>query len=406
MIVQKFEFPNAAGRRLAGVLDLPSGQPRAYALFAHCFTCGKDVLAARRIAAVLVEHGLGVLRFDFTGLGASEGEFGDAGFSANVSDLLAAAEAMRARGMAPALLIGHSLGGAAALAVAGAIPELRVVATIGAPFDPAHVLHLFEAQLEEIRTQGSAEVALFGRPFRITREFLDDVAGQQLEERIAGMRKALLLFHSPEDELVGIDNATQIFRAAMHPKSFISLHGADHLLTRPADAAYVATLIAAGADRYLLPIPAEEAAEPPDDQTVVVGETGFGKFQQVIAASGARLYADEPVAVGGLGTGPTPYDLLLAALGACTSMTARLYADRKNWPLARTEVRLRHGRHYAEDCRNCESAGAHLDGIVREVTFEGPLTDEQRQRLLEIVEKCPVHRSLMQGLRIETRLAA
>jgi putative redox protein len=404
MIVQKFEFPNAAGDMLAAVLDLPASTPRAYALFAHCFTCGKDVLAARRISAQLTEHGLGVVRFDFTGLGASEGEFANSGFSSNVSDLLSATEAMRERGMAPALLIGHSLGGAAVLAVAGSIPEVRAVATIGAPFEPAHVLHLFEDKLDEIRDLGSYEVSLMGRPFRVTRAFLEDVTAQRLEERIGDMRKALLVFHSPEDEVVGIENASQIFRAAKHPKSFISLHGADHLMTRPADAAYVAKLIAAGAERYLLPIAAEEA-ESPDDKTVVVTETGFGRFQQVISASGHRLYADEPQSVGGMGAGPTPYDLLLSGLGACTSMTARLYADRKNWPLERTEVRLTHDRVHADDCRKADSADARIERIVREIAFHGPLTEEQRRRLLEMTEKCPVHRTLAQGLRIETRLA-
>jgi putative redox protein len=404
MIVQKFEFPNAAGHRLAAVLDLPPAPPRAYALFAHCFTCGKDVLAARRIAATLTEHGLGVVRFDFTGLGASEGEFANSDFSSNVTDLLAAAEAMRNRGMAPSLLIGHSLGGAAVLSVAGSIPEVRAVATIGAPFEPAHVLHLFEDKLDEIRAEGALDVSLMGRPFRVTRQFLEDVTSHRLEERIGDMRKALLVFHSPEDEVVGIDNASRIFLAAKHPKSFISLHGADHLLTRPSDAAYVAALIAAGVDRYLLPLAEEETPEPPDD-AVVVSETGFGRFQQVIAASGQRLYADEPRSVGGMGAGATPYDLLLAGLGACTSMTARLYAERKHWPLEHVEVRLSHGRVHAEDCRNCESADARLDRVLREITLKGPLTEEQRQRLLEITEKCPVHRNLSQGLRIETRLA-
>ena len=402
MILEKFEFPNAQGLSLAAALDRPARPPRAWALFAHCFTCGKDALAGRRIALALAERGFGVVRFDFTGLGASEGEFANTGFSSNVADLRAAAAAMAARGIAPSLLVGHSLGGAAVLAAAGALPEVSAVATIAAPLDPAHVLTQFGDGVERIRRDGSAEVRLAGRPFRIRSDFLDDVAAQALEPLIGELRKALLVFHSPQDEVVGVDNAGRIFAAARHPKSFVSLDGADHLLSRPADAAYVGAVLAAAVERYLPPPPeAPVAAEP---GLVVVAETGGGRFQQVAAASGHRWLVDEPAAVGGLDSGPTPYDQLLAGLGACTAMTMRLYADGKGWPLRRAEVRLRHGRVHADDCRDADVADCRLERVTREIVLEGPLDAEQRARLLEIANRCPVHRTLTEGVRIETRL--
>ncbi|MDP8916782.1 MAG: alpha/beta fold hydrolase [Pseudomonadota bacterium] len=404
MIVERFTFPNAEGHDLAAVLDLPGRKPRAYALFAHCFTCGKDVLAARRIAAKLTEHGLGVVRFDFTGLGASEGEFANSDFSSNVADLRAAVAAMRERGMAPALLIGHSLGGAAVLAAAESAPEAVAVVTIAAPSEPAHLAHLFADQLEAIRSTGEGELNLGGRTFRITRDFLEDIAAHTLRERIGRLKKALFVFHSPEDEVVGVENAAAIFGAAKHPKSFVSLHGADHLLSRPADAAYVADVIAAGVDRYLAP-DAEQILAPLDEHTVAVAETGFGTFQQVAATELHRFHVDEPRSVGGLETGPTPYDLVLAGLGACTSMTVRLYAERKGWPLERTEVQLRHDRNHAQDAADCEQSDTRMETITRTLSFHGPLDNIQRAKLTEIAEKCPVHRTLSQGARIRTQLA-
>lgn len=406
MIVEKFDFPNAQGHDLAAVLDLPGRKPRAYALFAHCFTCGKDVLAARRIAGKLTEHGLGVVRFDFTGLGASEGEFANSSFSSNVSDLVAAAEAMRARGMAPDLLIGHSLGGAAVLAAARQVPEARAVVTIAAPADPAHLTHhSTPAQLEAIRAHGEGELTVGGKPFRVTRAFLDDISAHKLTDHIRRLDRALLIFHSPDDQVVGVENAAAIFTAAKHPKSFVSLLGADHLLSRPADAAYVADMIAAGVDRYLMP-DAVEGLSPADDHTVAVADTGFGKFQQVVSASGHRFYVDEPRAVGGFETGPTPYDLLLAGLGACTSMTIHLYAERKGWPLERAEVQLRHDRTHAADAADCESADLRMETITRTISLRGPLDADQRARLVEIAEKCPVHRTLSAGAKVVTTLAS
>jgi alpha-beta hydrolase superfamily lysophospholipase len=331
MPAERFDFPNAQGQKLAALLDRPVGEPRAYALFAHCFTCGKDVRAAKRVAEGLTALGIAVLRFDFTGLGSSEGEFANTTFSSNVGDLVAAANELRRKAQAPAILVGHSLGGTAVLAAAAEVAEARAVVTIAAPCDPTHVTGLFKDRLQEIAAKGEIQATLAGRQFRISRAFVDDLAEQKLMQRIADLRKALLIFHSPTDEIVAIDNASRIFAAAKHPKSFVSLAGADHLLSRRSDAAYVANVIHAWAERYLEgPQPASEAAG--DAKTVVVRETGGGRFQQEVTVGTHRFLADEPLDVGGLDSGPGPYDLLLAGLGACTAMTLRLYAERKALP--------------------------------------------------------------------------
>ena len=401
MPAQRFDFPNAAGQTLAALIDAPAGEPRATALFAHCFTCGKDLRAARRIAEALTALGIAVLRFDFTGLGASEGEFANTTFSSNVGDLVAAANALRRARRAPAILIGHSLGGAAVLAAAAQVPEARAVATIAAPSDPAHVTGLLKDHVDAIHREGEVEVTLAGRPFRIRREFLADVAEQKLTARIADLRKALLIFHSPTDEVVGIDNASRIFAAAKHPKSFVSLAGADHLLSRRSDANYVANVIHAWAERYL---EAPEVAVPDSGKpnTVLVRETRQGKFQQEVTVGKHRFLADEPADVGGLDSGPGPYDLLLAGLGACTAITLRLYAERKALPLERVTVELTHSRIYAADCESCETKEGMLDRIDRSIALSGKLDAEQRKRLMEIADKCPVHRTLTSEIDIRT----
>jgi uncharacterized OsmC-like protein/pimeloyl-ACP methyl ester carboxylesterase len=398
---ERFNFLNSAGEQLAGLLDLPSGQPRAYALFAHCFTCGKDNLAAKRIAEGLTSLDIAVLRFDFTGLGSSEGEFANSTFSSNVADLIGAADELRRARRAPAILIGHSLGGAAVLAAAAAVPEARAVVTISAPCDPAHVTGLFKDRLGEINVKGEVEVALAGRPFRIKQAFLDDIAEQRLSESIAGLRKALLIFHSPTDDVVSIENASRIFTAAKHPKSFVSLAGADHLLSRRKDATYVANVIQAWADRYL-EAPEAPIVEEKIDADVLVRETGAGRFQQEVVTGVHRLIADEPVDVGGLGSGPNPYDLVLAGLGACTTMTLRLYAERKALPLERVTVRLSHSKIHAADCESCETREGMIDRIDRAITLSGNLDEDQRKRLLEIADKCPVHRTLTSEIDIRT----
>jgi putative redox protein len=400
---EKFEFPNAKGESLAALLDFPIGRPNAFALFAHCFTCGKDNLAAKRIAERLAMCGIAVLRFDFTGLGASEGEFANTNFSSNVDDLVAAADHLRKAHSAPAILIGHSLGGAAVLAASHRIPEARAVVTIAAPSDPAHVVGLFKDHVSAIRAQGEVEVSLVGRPFRIKREFLDDVAEKKLNECLAMLRKALLIFHSPTDDTVGIDNATRIFVAARHPKSFVSLSGADHLLSQRRDSSYVAEVIAAWAMRYvdLATAPVAEAQDRP--RQVVVQETRNGKFQNTVAIGPHHLLADEPRSAGGDDSGPGPYDFLLTALGACKSMTMRLYADRKSLPLERATVTLNHAKIYAKDCAECETKEGMLDQIELAIGLEGPLDADQRKRILEIADKCPVHRTLTSEIRIMTR---
>jgi uncharacterized OsmC-like protein/alpha-beta hydrolase superfamily lysophospholipase len=411
MPAERFDFSNAEGLRLAGLIDSPPGEARAYALLAHCFTCGKDVHAARRIAEGLTALGIAVLRFDFTGLGSSEGEFANTTFSSNVADLVAAADQLRRVRRAPAILIGHSLGGAAVLAAAAAVPEARAVVTIGAPCDPAHVAGLLADRHQEIEARGEVEVTLAGRAFRIRRAFLDDVAEQELSGRIAALHKALLIFHAPTDDIVGIDNASRIFAAAKHPKSFVSLAGADHLLSRRSDAAYVAKVIAAWAERYLdiatdMVTDAASGASLHGDGApgvVTVREIGQGRFQQEITAGAHRFLADEPVDAGGADSGPNPYDLLLAALGACTAMTLRLYAERKALPLERVTVRLRHTKVHAADCATCESKEGKVDRIEREIALEGALDADARARFMEIADKCPIHRTLTSEIDIVTR---
>jgi uncharacterized OsmC-like protein/alpha-beta hydrolase superfamily lysophospholipase len=402
MPAEKFDFRNAQGQQLSALLDRPDGPVRATALFAHCFTCGKHNRAARRIAEGMKLHGIAVLRFDFTGIGASEGEFANTTFSSNVDDLVAAADHLRSVLKAPALLIGHSLGGAAVLAAAHRIAEARAVVTIAAPFDPAHVVGLFGDKIHEIGEKDEVEVTLAGRPFRVRKSFLDDVNQQNLGARVSSLRKALLVFHSPTDDTVGIENAGQIFTAAKHPKSFISLTGADHLVSGSNDAAYIAHVISAWSERYLDMAPNAMFDPDTEEGTVLVRETGSGRFQQEIVSGPHRMLADEPVKVGGMDSGPGPYDLLLAALGACTSMTVRLYADLKQIPLSRTVVRLRHEKIYAKDCADCETKDGKIDHIDRAITFEGDLSPEQRKRLLEIADKCPVHRSLESEVRVRT----
>jgi putative redox protein len=406
MPTERFQFTGEGGHQLAAALDLPEQAPLAYALFAHCFTCGKDGLAAKRIAVALAVKGIAVLRFDFTGLGSSEGDFANSTFTSNVADLVRAANHLRETRRAPAILIGHSLGGAAVLAAAEKIPEAKAVVTIAAPSDPAHVTGLFKDRLDDIREHGKVEVSLAGRPFEISREFVDDVAEQNLMARVSKLHKALLVMHSPTDDTVGIENATKIFAAAKHPKSFVSLAGADHLLSQKNDSDYVADIIAAWVTRYLEAMAPEQVADPGEaPRQVVVRETRHNKFQQTVSIGPHRLLADEPVAAGGEDTGPGPYDFLLAGLGACTSMTMRLYADRKSLPLERVTVTLKHSKIYAQDCAECETKTGMLDRIDRLIAMEGALDAEQRAKLMEIADKCPVHRTLTSEIHIVTQAA-
>ncbi|MEZ6022963.1 MAG: bifunctional alpha/beta hydrolase/OsmC family protein [Hyphomonadaceae bacterium] len=402
--IQKITFEGALGESLAARLDLPAGQVRATAIFAHCFTCSKDIAAARKIASELAMQGFAVLRFDFTGLGHSGGDFANTNFSSNCQDLVAAADWLRENIEAPSLLIGHSLGGAAVLAVAGQIAEVKAVASIGAPADAEHVVQSFAAHVDDIEQRGEAEVTLVGRKFRIKKQFLDDLGMQDLLERVHAMRKPLLILHAPLDQTVGIDNATALFKAARHPKSFVSLDNADHLLTKPADAQYAATVIAAWASRFVEAEPEDpEHTEGPDALAV---ETGAGKFQNYMVSGPHRQFADEPTEFGGYDSGPSPYDFAAMALAACTSMTLRLYAAKKQLELGRIKVAVSHNKVHARDCDDCtedqRASPDRIDRFERRISIEGGADAATRAKLVEIANKCPVHRTLEKGALVTT----
>ncbi len=397
----KLNFTNSRGAELAARLELPVGtEPVAYALFAHCFTCGKNLAAIHSISRALTQQGIAVLRFDFTGIGESEGEFADTDFSSQADDLLGAALFLEQNYKAPQILIGHSLGGAAAIIAAAQLPSVRALVSIAAPADAAHVQRLMHDSIEHIRTTGKAKVSLGGRMFTITQQFLDDIDQSRVCDTLAGLECALLLMHSPQDTVVGINNARELYDVARHPKSFISLDGADHLLMRREDALYVGTVIAAWASRYVSASTADSQAEPGQ----VVTRTGETHYTTEIRAGVHTLFADEPIAAGGNDLGPTPYDLLAAALGACTGMTLRMYADSKQWPLNEVKVLLTHRKDYVEDCAHSEKAGTKIDVIDRVIALDGELSDEQKTRLLQIADKCPVHKTLHSEIRINTTL--
>jgi uncharacterized OsmC-like protein/fermentation-respiration switch protein FrsA (DUF1100 family) len=383
-------FGSAHGQELSARLELPAGAPKAFAIFAHCFTCSKDSKAAAYISQALAARGVAVLRFDFSSLE----------FSSNIGDLVEAAKYLREHHEAPQILIGHSLGGAAVLAAAAQIPEARAVATIGAPFEARHVEPLIAGGKDEILAKGEAKVDIGGRPFTISRQFIEDLKRHDPAKHIGALGKALLILHSPSDAIVPIDNAAKIFMAAKHPKSFVSLDDADHLLTRVEDARYAADVLAAWSSRYVQKITLETVIG------VRIVEAGQGKFTEDIFAGRHRLRADEPVSAGGTDTGPSPYDLLLAAVGACTAMTVRLYAEQKKLPLERVTVDLVHEKTHAQDCAHCETKEGRIDRIERVITLEGELDEGARAKLLEIANKCPVHRTLHSEVWIPTCLSS
>ncbi len=392
MHTESLTLPGADGHALAASLELPADlTPRAYALFAHCFTCTRNIRAAVHIARALAERGIATLRFDFTGLGESEGEFADTTFSTNVDDIVAAARFLDREYDAPALLVGHSLGGAAVLQAAARIPSARAVATVGAPCEPGHVVEHFADRLDAIRREGQATVRLAGRPFTIRREFVEDLERTRMREVIAALGRPLLVLHAPDDDTVPMENAEHIFASARAPRSLVSLDGADHLLTRPDDARYVGALVAAWAQRYL---PRDEDPATPAEPGWTVVSTGASGYTSYVATSRHRLVADEPVSVGGADLGPSPYELLGAALGACTGITLRMYADHKGWPLAGVTVSVHHERIHARDCETCETSEGRIDRFTRRIRLAGPLDAPQRARLLEIADRCPVHRTL------------
>lgn len=395
MAVRSFDIASPHGYRLSGRIEQPETTPRGWAIFAHCFTCGKESLAAVRLARALALSGIGVLRFDFAGLGTSGGEFADGSFAADVGDLIAAGETMAAAGMAPSLLVGHSLGGAAVLVAAGEMPSVKAVATIAAPADIAHVLRQFDQDsLKRIETDGAAEVLLAGRPFVVRKALVDDLRRHDVTARVAQLDRPLLIMHAPRDSMVGIENASRIFAAARHPKSFISLDDADHLLTHRADADYAAAMIAAWASRYLPPL-TEDLPQVEVAAGVVAEETGRGLYQLAMRSGAHSFLADEPESVGGLGSGLSPYELVAAGLAACTTMTMRLYAQRKKLPLDKARTVVVHSK---------RSDRTPADLFTRTISLEGALDEEQRQKLLAIADRCPVDLTLVRGSDIETCL--
>lgn len=409
--IERVSFPGSQGDLLSARLDLPAGPPKAFALFAHCFTCSKDLKAASRIAAVLTDLGFGLLRFDFTGLGASEGEFANTNFSSNVDDLIAAAAWMREHHRAPQLLVGHSLGGAAVISASAALPEVTAVATLGAPSDAGHVAKLFDGALDQIADKGEVDVELHGRRFTIRQQFVDDLRAGAVVEAASALRGSLLVLHSPIDNTVGVEHAANIYQAAKHPKSFVSLDDADHLLSKVADSEYAASVIGAWAGRYLVDESGAAAVPRPSAQ-VVVAETTQGPFLNHVVTGRHRFLADEPESIGGFDAGPGPYDFLATALGACTSMTLRMYAERKQLPLDKVTVEVSHDRVHVDDAATdteneagaVAPPGGKIDQFTRVLHLAGELDEQQRASLLKIADRCPVHRTLEHSSRIVTEL--
>lgn len=399
---EKVTFQNKSGYSLSGKLELPADQhPHNFAIFAHCFTCNKNLGAVKNISRALTNKGFGVLRFDFTGLGESEGDFKDTNFSGNVNDLIAAADYLAKNHTPATLLVGHSLGGAAAIFAAAEISSIQAVATIGAPAHPRHVQHLFKSSLEEIHAEGKAVVNLAGRDFTIKKQFVDDLETKSLPEVVKAMRKSLLVMHSPQDDTVGVVNAREIYEAAHHPKSFVSLDGADHLLMNKKDSVYVGEVIASWAQRYI-EVPEEPALKTKHE--VVANLDIENGFTTQMKLGDHYITADEPESVGGKNFGPNPYEFVSAGLAACTAMTLKMYAGFKNWELENVEVHINHNKEHAADCENCESPKSKIDVFRREMKITGNLDEKQIQRLLEIADKCPVHRTLHNEVIIETKL--
>ncbi|WP_343485937.1 bifunctional alpha/beta hydrolase/OsmC family protein [Allomuricauda sp. d1] len=404
MGIQKIEFKNKEGQKLVGRLELPVDRhPHNYALFAHCFTCTKNLSAVRNISKALTSNGFGVLRFDFTGLGESEGDFADTNFSGNVADLVAASDHLKENYNAPTLLIGHSLGGSAVIFAAAEIDSVKAIATVGAPSNPVHVKHLLKSGIDEIKETGKAVVNLSGRDFTIKKQFLDDLETKSLPETVKTLRKPLLIMHSPQDDTVGIKNAEEIYVAAHHPKSFVSLDGADHLLFNKEDSLYVGQVVSGWAKRYLNVEEKVDASLKTKHQVAASLNEAEGFTTQMKVGSHYML-ADEPLDVGGNNFGPTPYELVSAGLSACTAMTIQMYARHKKWAVENVEVHTSYDKKHAQDCENCEEDSAKIDTFEREIKLTGDLDEKQKNRILQIADKCPVHRTLHSETQIITKL--
>lgn len=401
MNYSKVTFNNSEGHELSGYLEFPlNREPHSFVLFAHCFTCNKNFFAVKNIARALTNSGYGVLRFDFAGLGESEGDFSETNFSGNVEDLVAAARFLKEEHKAPELLIGHSLGGAAVIFAAEQIPSVKAVATIGAPSSPAHVKHLLKSGIDEIKENGLANVNVGGRNFTIKEQFLEDLNTKELQQLVKNLDISLLILHSPQDMVVEIANAEELYVAAKHPKSFVSLDGADHLLTKTKDSVYAGDVIAAWAKKYL-EIPEQPGLETKHE---VVANLGAEGFTTQMKAGKHFFTVDEPEDFGGKDFGPSPYDLLSAALAACTSMTIQMYARRKKWPVENVETHVNHQKNHAEDCVNCETGSAKIDVFEREILIRGDLDEKQKEKILQIADKCPVHKTLHNKVEISTEL--
>lgn len=399
---QKVSLKNVNGETLVGRLSLPANQhPHNFVLFAHCFTCNKNFTAIRNISRALTADGFGVLRFDFTGLGESEGEFSDSNFSGNVEDLLEAAKYLEEHYAAPTLIIGHSLGGAAVILAAQKISSIRAIATIAAPSNPLHVKHIFKDNIETIKDKGIAEVNIGGRSFTIKNQFLEDLKSQSFQETLKNSGKSILILHSPQDQVVEIKNAEEIYIAVRHPKSFVSLDGADHLLSNPKDATYTGEIIGKWSKRYL-EMPGAIALET--EKEVVASLDSADGFTTQLKVGSHYITADEPVSYGGNNFGPSPYELVSAGLSACTAMTIQMYAKRKKWPLENVEVHTSYQKLHADDCQNCDSSEAKIDTFQRAIKLTGSLDDKQIARIMEIADKCPVHRTLKSEIKIDTTL--
>lgn len=402
MNLQKVTFQNKEEQTLSGRLELPADQhPHNFAIFAHCFTCTKNLLAVKNVSRSLTSKGFGVLRFDFTGLGESDGDFEDTNFSGNVEDLIAASEFLESNYMAPSLLVGHSLGGAAVIFAAAELESVKAVATIGAPSNPQHVKHLFQGNIEEINRSGKAEVHLSGRPFTIKKQFLEDLETKSLAKVVANFRKALLVMHSPQDTTVGIINAEEIYKAARHPKSFVSIDGADHLLMNKQDSVYVGDVVSGWAKRYVTITEDEQLSTKHQVVASLDKEDGFTTSMKV---GNHFMTADEPLSYGGNDFGPSPYELVSAGLSACTAMTIQMYVKRKDWDLRNVEVHTSYSKSHAEDCENCENDSAKIDTFEREIKLEGSLDEKQIKRILQIADKCPVHKTLHNETQVITKL--
>ena len=397
---ERVRFDNRDGHQLVGVLHLPDTQSaNAFALFAHCFTCTKNIKSASIISDTLAQHGIATLRFDFTGLGSSQGDFSDSSFTTNINDLIDAAEYLQEAHQAPQLLVGHSLGGTAILAAAAQIPSAKAVASIGSPANPEHILQLLQSELATIEQTGEADVDLAGRQFTFRKDFVADVRQHDID--FHGLNKALMVMHSPLDATVSVDQASKIFASAIHPKSFVSLDSADHLLSKVDDARYAAEVLACWASRYM-DSPAQEENE--QAQGVYVSADTKAGFVCHIDANGHQQLADEPIKVGGTNLGPTPYDYLASALGTCTAMTLNMYARHKKLPLENVSVQVEHRRIHAEDCVDCEKQLGQIDQFTRSITIKGELNEAERERLLQIADRCPVHKTLENEIKIVSQL--